>query len=55
MKKSLRLALAAVALLSVGTIPAFATVGGTDPHPPQVATASNSSLVMHTVLSALSL
>lgn len=34
MKKSLRLALALAVVLSVGTMPVFATVSGTNPPPP---------------------
>jgi hypothetical protein len=33
MKKSFRLALAAAVVMSIGTCPAFATMGGGDPHP----------------------
>ena len=55
MKKSLRLALTAAVLLSVGTMPVFATMSGGDPYPPSTKSASNSAVVMSAVLSAFGL
>jgi hypothetical protein len=49
MKKSLRLALALAAVLTVGTMPVFATVSGTNPPPPPSAF-SAFSVVINTVL-----
>lgn len=56
MKKSMRLALTAAVLMSAGTLPVFATVGGTNPRPP-ASTGGNSTadVVVAAVLSALGL
>lgn len=51
MKKSARLVLAAAVLLSVGTMPAFATVSGPAPHPG----ISTFNLALTAILSVLGL
>lgn len=55
MKTSIRKAVITTAILFATAAPAFATIGGTDPRPPQNSTASTAAVVAQSLLPLLGL